>query len=190
MGKGHAPSGDYGKTTVETTAWASQSRPRLPEVSKFRRGAGTPLKLRNPFSKKPSRAVGRALNWVQGLDLNQRPSGYEPDELPGCSTLQQVRRANSAGQVGTVNGFSKRKVRRPLFSPFRSQPQARRMEKALVRLTTPPRSIPASAPPTLEPAPPIAARVAHQSAPLRRTNAAPGSPRERSFDHTKARPLR
>src|ERR1044071_2688975 len=28
-------------------------------------------------------------NWVQGLDLNQRPSGYEPDELPGCSTLQQ-----------------------------------------------------------------------------------------------------
>jgi hypothetical protein len=25
---------------------------------------------------------------VQGLDLNQRPSGYEPDELPGCSTLQ------------------------------------------------------------------------------------------------------
>src|ERR1017187_1145906 len=29
------------------------------------------------------------LNWVQGLDLNQRPSGYEPDELPGCSTLQQ-----------------------------------------------------------------------------------------------------
>jgi len=24
------------------------------------------------------------------LDLNQRPSGYEPDELPGCSTLQQV----------------------------------------------------------------------------------------------------
>ena len=31
----------------------------------------------------------RELNWVQGLDLNQRPSGYEPDELPGCSTLQQ-----------------------------------------------------------------------------------------------------
>ena len=32
----------------------------------------------------------RASNWVQGLDLNQRPSGYEPDELPGCSTLQQT----------------------------------------------------------------------------------------------------
>jgi hypothetical protein len=27
-----------------------------------------------------------SLNWLRGLDLNQRPSGYEPDELPGCST--------------------------------------------------------------------------------------------------------
>ena len=25
-------------------------------------------------------------NWLRGLDLNQGPSGYEPDELPGCST--------------------------------------------------------------------------------------------------------
>ena len=24
--------------------------------------------------------------WLRGLDLNQRPSGYEPDELPDCST--------------------------------------------------------------------------------------------------------
>src|SRR5207245_4630646 len=25
-------------------------------------------------------------DWLRGLDLNQRPSGYEPDELQGCST--------------------------------------------------------------------------------------------------------
>ena len=24
--------------------------------------------------------------WLRGPDLNRRPSGYEPDELPSCST--------------------------------------------------------------------------------------------------------
>ena len=28
--------------------------------------------------------------WVQGQDLNLGPSGYEPDELPDCSTLQKM----------------------------------------------------------------------------------------------------
>ncbi len=28
-------------------------------------------------------------DWLRGLDLNQRPLGYEPNELPGCSTPQR-----------------------------------------------------------------------------------------------------
>ena len=28
--------------------------------------------------------------WLRGGDLNPRPSGYEPDELPDCSTARHI----------------------------------------------------------------------------------------------------
>ena len=37
-------------------------------------------------------------NWLRGLDLNQRPSGYEPDELPGCST-PRLQYANADDEI-------------------------------------------------------------------------------------------
>ena len=29
-------------------------------------------------------------NWLRGADSNHRPSGYEPDELPDCSTPRRI----------------------------------------------------------------------------------------------------
>jgi hypothetical protein len=37
-------------------------------------------KIMGPFG-----AHNDSENWLREPDLNRRPSGYEPDELPGCS---------------------------------------------------------------------------------------------------------
>ena len=52
-------------------------------------GAPLPILIFRVQKKKGRNPAVPALNssnWLRGVDLNQRPSGYEPDELPGCST--------------------------------------------------------------------------------------------------------
>ena len=46
---------------------------------------------------------------MQGLDLNQRPSGYEPDELPGCSTLQCGRGTVQSAIKGVKGHFARKR---------------------------------------------------------------------------------
>ena len=43
--------------------------------------------------------------WVQGPDLNRGPSGYEPDELPDCSTLQHKKEDESFSDSPCDQGF-------------------------------------------------------------------------------------
>ena len=57
------------------------------------------------------RHISHSFDKLQGRDLNPRPPGYEPDELPDCSTLRQVfffKHPNGRGGTRTltlVNGL-------------------------------------------------------------------------------------
>ena len=61
--------------------WCYMELLKLTKVStkwtEIEQNFGIPKKLKN---------ANRCYRWWRGKDLNLRPSGYEPDELPDCST--------------------------------------------------------------------------------------------------------
>ncbi len=83
------PSVDHGRLrrSSDGEPAASESRCGLQDLDAAIVAIG--LKSSNRARLRPVDGLGNGLvsaKWLRGLDLNQRPLGYEPNELPGCST--------------------------------------------------------------------------------------------------------
>jgi hypothetical protein len=55
--------------------------------------------------KLPELSFGSLWIWLRGQALHLRPSGYEPDELPGCSTPRYKVFAWGKRPVRKTEGF-------------------------------------------------------------------------------------
>ena len=65
------------------------------------------------------RVMFSGFRWLRELDLNQRPSGYEPDELPDCSIPRHRLSASETPKGPPCNGSALRLVNGFVFPAAR-----------------------------------------------------------------------
>ena len=59
----------------------------------------------NSHQKAPNQLAEGLSIWWRGMDLNHGPSGYEPDELPDCSTPRRFRPIQYSANLSVLTSY-------------------------------------------------------------------------------------
>ena len=86
---GHASLDAHARYLNNTSKMALVPAAALPTIQVLPLLVGKTSRPEGKSTKAKTPAFTGVFRLLRGEDLNLRPSGYEPDELPGCSTARQ-----------------------------------------------------------------------------------------------------
>ena len=86
---GHASLDAHQRYLNNTAKMAEAPAAALPAIRVLPQLVAKTPRLKGKRTKEKSPVLAGLFRLLRGEDLNLRPSGYEPDELPGCSTARQ-----------------------------------------------------------------------------------------------------